>query len=106
MEYAPIYVSLGMFKELVKRQGTASYYSKILEQIPIGQSIWLKFRNENSTTYLRLDRIDKDMFKLHGEKSRSLTGNAERISKIIQRSPYLSKSVPLEIENLPEEQEQ
>lgn len=95
-----------MPKELVKRQGTVSYYSKILEQIPIGRSIWLKFRSENSTTYLRLDRIDKDLFKLHGEKSRSHSGNAERISKIIQRSPYLSKSVPLEIEVLPKEEQE
>jgi hypothetical protein len=92
-----------MSKELVKRQGTASYYLKVLEEIPIGRSIWLKFRSENSTTYLRLDRIDKNLFKLHGEKSQSQTGNAEKISKIIQRSPYLSKSIPLEIENLPEE---
>src|SRR5487761_545097 len=95
-----------MSKELVKRQGTASYYSKILDQIPLERSIWLKFRSENSTTYLRLERIDKDLFKLHGEKSRSHSGNAEKISKIIQRSPYLSKSVPLEIETFPKEEQE
>jgi hypothetical protein len=91
-----------MSKELVKRHAAASYYVKILEEIPVGRSIWLKFRTENSTTYLRLDRLDKDTFKLHGEKSRAQSGSAEKISKIIQRSPYLSKSVPLEIEKLPE----
>jgi hypothetical protein len=91
-----------MAKELGDREGSASYYAKILEKIPVGRSIWLKFRSEKATTYLRLDRIEKELFKLHGEKLRSQSGNAEKISKIIQKSPYLSKSVPLEIEEAPE----
>jgi hypothetical protein len=105
MERVPLLLTEKMSKELVKRQGTASYYSKVLNEIPIGRSIWLKFRSENSTTYLRLDRADKDLFRLHGEKIRTQSGSAEKISKIIQRSPYLSKSVPLEIENLPAQAE-
>ena len=79
------------------------YYLKVLNSIPTGKSIWLKYRTESSTTFLRVDRKEKEKFKLHGEKSRSYSGSAEKIARVIVKSPYLSKSVPIEIEDTPQE---
>ena len=81
------------------------YYLKVLNSIPTGKSIWLKYRTERSTTFLRVDRKEKEKFKLHGENSRSYSGSAEKIARVIAKSPYLSKAVPVEIDDMPQDKE-
>jgi len=77
-----------------------------MKEIYIGESIWLKYRTEKYTTFLRLERKGQNLYRLYSEDPESHSGSAQDIVQIIVKSPFLRKTVPVKMGEDSEKEEE